>query len=74
LKPIHQAIQENEFISAEKLNELAPKVEALRNRLLQYCLLGIIPFSIFNLYAGRYLLHCKIYPGKGFITKNNQFS
>ena len=35
LKPIHQALQENGFISAEKLNELAPKVEALRNKLLQ---------------------------------------
>ncbi len=34
LKPIHQAIQENNFINAEKLNELAPKIEALRNRLL----------------------------------------
>ncbi|MBP7507607.1 MAG: hypothetical protein KA807_07295 [Prolixibacteraceae bacterium] len=34
LKPIHQAIQENEFINADKLNELAPKIEALRNKLI----------------------------------------
>ncbi len=34
LKPINQAIQENEFINADKLNELAPKIEALRNKLI----------------------------------------